>query len=334
MNTQRLGWFGILILLVLTVNGWCQPSTTKTTVIFDTDTNNELDDQHALAYLLFNGSRFTLSGVTVNATRGGGNIDEQYAEAVRVMKLCGFEKDLPIYKGANGSYPEILPSLGNPSYDGEDAVNFILSESRKINHLVVIAVGKLTNVALALKQDPSLAGRIRLVWLGSNFPEPGEYNLNNDTASVNAVIRSGVPLEIVTVRYGRQNGSDVVRVTKTDVERHLAGKGPTISTPVSGRHGGTFVRFGDYSMNLFDHVQYNGNPPSRALFDMVAVAVVKDPAWGVKKDIPAPALKDGKWVEQPGNPRKISLWEDFDKKKILEDFYRTMDRYQIIQLAD
>ena len=27
-------------------------------VIFDTDTNNEVDDQHALAYLLFNGNAF------------------------------------------------------------------------------------------------------------------------------------------------------------------------------------------------------------------------------------------------------------------------------------
>jgi hypothetical protein len=30
----------------------------KARVLFDTDANNEVDDQHALAYLLFNGKAF------------------------------------------------------------------------------------------------------------------------------------------------------------------------------------------------------------------------------------------------------------------------------------
>ena len=37
-------------------------------VIFDTDANNELDDQHALAYLLFSGNAFAVEGITVNST--------------------------------------------------------------------------------------------------------------------------------------------------------------------------------------------------------------------------------------------------------------------------
>ena len=35
-------------------------------VIFDTDANNELDDQHALAYLIFNADFFNIIGITVN----------------------------------------------------------------------------------------------------------------------------------------------------------------------------------------------------------------------------------------------------------------------------
>jgi hypothetical protein len=50
-------------------------------VILDTDANNELDDQHAIAYLLFNGQVFDVEGITVNRTReplricGGGRKD-------------------------------------------------------------------------------------------------------------------------------------------------------------------------------------------------------------------------------------------------------------------
>ena len=45
-----------------------QPAT-RIAVIVDTDANNELDDQHALAYVLLNGDTFKVEGVTVNATR-------------------------------------------------------------------------------------------------------------------------------------------------------------------------------------------------------------------------------------------------------------------------
>ena len=60
-------------------------------------------------------------------------------------------------------------------------------EKRK---LVLIAIGKLTNVALALEKAPAIAGKIRLVWLGSNYPEPGEYNLINDTSALQYLLHS------------------------------------------------------------------------------------------------------------------------------------------------
>ncbi len=40
----------------------------KLKVIYDTDANNELDDQHAQAYLLFNKETFDVKGIIVNAT--------------------------------------------------------------------------------------------------------------------------------------------------------------------------------------------------------------------------------------------------------------------------
>lgn len=88
-----------------------------------------------------------------------------------------------------------------------------------------------------------------------------------------------------------------------------------------GRHGGEFFTFGDYAANLFEHIEYYGNPPARALFDMAAVAIVKNPNWAVASNIPSPIMIDEKWVDQPNNARKILIWENFDKEKILADFY-------------
>lgn len=301
----------------------------KIRVIFDTDANNELDDQHALAYLLFSGDVFAVEGVTVNATHSGGPIDDQYAEARRVIQLCDLKEEIKLFKGANGSFSEIAPHIGNASFDGADAVNFIVGQAEKNDDrpLFLIAVGKLTNVALALKKEPSIASRVRVVWLGSNYPEPGEYNQDNDTTAMNYVLKSNCPFEMVTVRYGKPTGTDAVRATLDEIKTRMPGLGPRVGTPVEGRHGNSFETFGDYSVNLFEHINLHGDPPSRALFDMAAVAIVKDPTFAHAAEISCPILVDNQWVEQPDNPRKITVWENFDKERIMDDFYRTMEGY-------
>ncbi|HTU99485.1 MAG TPA: nucleoside hydrolase, partial [Luteitalea sp.] len=151
------------------------PAGQKIRVLVDTDANNELDDQHALAYALFNGDVFDVEGITVNTTRGGGNIDAQVAEARRVLTLCTLENTV-LKPGANGSFTQIRPHLGEATFDGADAVNFIIERAHAAaeSKLVLLPIGKLTNVALALVKDPSIASKVRIVWLGSNYPEKGE----------------------------------------------------------------------------------------------------------------------------------------------------------------
>jgi len=144
----------------------------KTRILFDTDANNELDDQHALAYLLFNGDDFDVEGITVNKTFSGGDIDQHYKEAERVVQLCGLEGMVDIYKGANGNFEEIKTKIEESTFDGDEAVNFIISTAKAASDrkLVLLPVGKLTNIALALYKDPSIAEHVRIVWLGSNYP--------------------------------------------------------------------------------------------------------------------------------------------------------------------
>ena len=105
----------------------------------------------------------------------------------------------------------------------------------------------------------------------------------------------------------------------------MPGKGPRVTDSVIGRHGGSFTCFGDYSLNLFEN--FPGHPDSRPLFDMAAVAIVKNPKWADPVEISAPIYKDGKWIDRPDNPRKIIIWENFDKEAIMKDFYNTMENY-------
>ena len=335
----------ILLTLALLITACCNDRQVteikKLPVIFDTDANNEVDDQHALAYLLFSGDYFIVEGVTVNATSSPAgstdksDVSDHYEEAKRVMQLCGgLYGKIPLKTGANGSFEEIKDHIDKPDFDGYEAVDFIIEQAMKERDqkLILLPVGKLTNIALALKKEPAIANKVRIVWLGSNYPDPGEHNQNWDIGSMNYILDLNVPFEMVTVRYGKPSGTAAVKVTKDQIIHRMRGKGPRISTPVVGRNGGEFYTWGDYSVNLFETYGMWGNPPGRALFDLAAVAVVKNPDWAQTREIPAPVYKDRTWVERPDNQRKITLWEWFDIYGIINDFFVTMDNYKLVAM--
>ncbi|MBI9060234.1 MAG: nucleoside hydrolase [Labilibaculum sp.] len=304
----------------------------RTRVLLDTDANNELDDQHAIAYMLFNGNIFDVEGITVNRTRGGGDLNEHFKEAERVINLCGLESKIKIFKGADKTFEGIKDDVKNETFDGSDAVNFIIerSNTKSDQKLVLLPVGKLTNIALALHKDPSIASKVRIVWLGSNYPEPGEYNQENDLSALEYILDLSIDFEIVTVRYGKSTGTAAVYATKEEIEKNMSGKGPQIKTLVVGRHGKSFNNFGDYSVNLFSNCDFYGDPPHRSLFDMAAVAIVKDSTWAIPIEIPTPKLVEGNWIDRPENSNKIIIWENFDKEKIMNDFYSTMENYVLV----
>ena len=279
--------------------------------------------------MLLNGDVFDVKGITVNATINGKGIQGHYDEAERIMQLCNLKDSLPLLNGAEANFKEISKDFNPDDYDGKDGVDFLLEQTKK-DTIIIVAVGKLTNIALALKKDPSFAERTKIVWLGSNYPEPGEYNQDNDTIAMNYVLNSKIPFEMVTVRYGKPSGTDAVAVTQKEVKAKMPGLGPKATEPITGRHGGTFETFGDYSVNLFTHIfdeahiAQNENS-SRPLFDMVALAVLKNKSWAETKGIPAPILIDNTWIERPDNNRKIIIWENFERDAILADFYATIE---------
>ena len=73
-----------------------------------------------------------------------------------------------------------------------------------------------------------------------------------------------------------------------------------------GRHGEAFRTFGDYSVNLFAHIEFDRTPPSRALYDVGAAAILKNPAWATRGQR-APALVGKHWEDRANNPRKIVI---------------------------
>jgi len=292
----------------------------KIPVIFDTDANNELDDQHALAYLIFNDDLFDIKGVTTNKTWNGGPVEEHTKEANRIVKLCHAEGKFPVISGANGYFDSLRHHLNDAQYDGKDAVDFIIKNARAMpegEKLLLLPVGKLTNIALALEKDPTIIPKVWVVWLGSNWPGPGEYNMDNDTTAVNPVIESGVELWICTVRGGTME----VKSTKSEIRERLAGKGKE-TEPIVGRHGGTYTRLGDYLVNLWDNV----GEEYRSLFDMAAVANVKNPDFAKETLVFEPRLIKGEWTTAGGKSDSVIFWRDYDVDAVMKDFWAVMEK--------
>ena len=298
----------------------CDTANDKIPVILDTDANNELDDQHAIAYMIFNDEIFDVKGITTNRTWGGGPVEEHSKEARRIVHLCGADDRIQVISGANSDYMSLKDSVYNPDFDGKKAVDFIIDQARQMpenEKLVLIPVGKLTNIALAFKKDPSIVSKVKVVWLGSNWPGPGEYNMENDTSAVNPVIESGVEMWVCTVAGGTME----VKTTRTEIRNRLGGQGKEVE-PIEGRHGGSFNRLGDYLVNLWENVKEE----SRSLFDMAAVATVKNSGWAEATVVHGPRLINGEWTADETAKDSVVFFRNYDVVGVMNDFWKTMEK--------
>ncbi|NIM47683.1 MAG: hypothetical protein GTO22_00205 [Gemmatimonadales bacterium] len=61
------------------------------------------------------------------------------------------------------------------------------------------------------------------------------------------------------------------------------------------------------------------------------VGIVKNPDWATPVEIPAPILDAGAWRDRPDRPRRILIWEDFDRDAILADFFATMREFVLAE---
>lgn len=83
------------------------------------------------------------------------------------MQLYNLKDSLPLRNGAEGDFKEFSKDFNPDDYDGKDGVDFILEKTKNAS-TIIVAIGKLTNIALALKKDPYFAEHTKIVWLGSN----------------------------------------------------------------------------------------------------------------------------------------------------------------------
>lgn len=182
----------------------------KIDVLIDSDVANEIDDQFAIAYALSRQDKLNVLGITIAPFRvdwqkgvsiRDGMIDSKN-EAYRLMRFFGLKhssEDPFVYLGCNGFLSE--------GYDGiNPAVNKIIELADKLESFYICCLGTLTNVAMALRMKPSIASKIKIVWLGTDHILLSEYNDTNyrkDVQAFNEIIASKVDLTVFPTYLAR-----------------------------------------------------------------------------------------------------------------------------------
>jgi purine nucleosidase len=251
-----------------------------TRVILDTDLamgapGSDIDDGFALALAVAD-PRLVLELVTTV----GGNTDVDSATRLsgELLALLG-HIEVPVVRGAAGPLnPRLRRDDRTPTqpddatagpYAASEIVRRVMAEP---GELTVVAIGPLTNLALALLLEPRVATAVReVVVMGGVYLAhtnvgrmPGEFNFWCDPDAAEVVLRSGTPLRLVGLDVTRQ-----VRLTRADADT-LAEGGAFGRLAAEHTHG--WIDFQERVKPLEELEQ-----GSCALHDPLAVAVVARP---------------------------------------------------------
>jgi inosine/uridine nucleosidase len=219
MNTRRARHIARVLLMAGFV-ARAASSEGATRVIIDADPGT--DD--ALAILLaLNSPELTVEAITVVA--GNATAPQGLTNALKLVSLAG-RTDVPVALGAQTPLLQTLVTaeshgpdgLGNVSLpaargraDSRFGPDLIIELVHKYPHEVtLVPIGPLTNVALALLKDPSIAGLVKEVVFmggaisGGNVDAVAEFNIYVDPEAAQIVFKGGWPLTMVGLEIGRK----------------------------------------------------------------------------------------------------------------------------------
>ena len=261
------------------------PPATCSSVVLDTDTYNEVDDQFALVHAMLSPDRIDLQAVYAapfynkRSTGPGDGMEKSYEEIQRLLKRLGRVPPGGVHKGSVSYLP--APDTPVESKAAADLVERAMNMDDEPLH--VVAIGAVTNVASALLMEPAILEKIVGVWLGGhslNWPSAREFNLSQDLAAARVLFDCGVP---------------VVHVPCLGVAEHLRTTLAELRECIGGAN-----RLADDLVEIFRGYRPDHFAWAKELWDVAATAWLVNPAWLPGYITPSPILTDQlTWSHDP-----------------------------------
>ena len=205
-------------------------------LIVDTDIGDDIDDAFAIRFLdeckeiELLGITTVYKNVSQRAKIAKKLTNRQYP--VHAGENKPLKKDVRLLTGEkieeNGliNIDHFSEAAKNEDYDGDDGVDFILSQLKKYpNEVSILAIGPLTNLAKAASKDTKAFSLIKnLVVMGGRFKEAvPEWNVETDPEAARIVFGSGVNTVLVPYDVTSLCGmsqEDVSAIRRADGEKN------------------------------------------------------------------------------------------------------------------
>jgi purine nucleosidase len=280
------------------------PESKKVRVIIDTDCKNEADDQYALVHAMMT-PKFKISGIIAAHYGRSGSMEKSYDEIVRVLDYMEIPGAVPVLKGADRAISsENTPVISEGS-------ELIIREALKDDPspLYVLFWGPLTDMASAYLCKPEIASKLNVIWIGgAAWPVGGpEFNLSNDIKAANVVMKSDIPVQMITIPAFRR-----VHVSLAELEYRVYPYGKI------GKY--LFQQLIDYNNAVADTNPWTTGE-GWCLGDSPTIGLLLNDHGYCCETHPAPLFSEDMYYIHGQNNRPIRVYQEIDARFVLEDFY-------------
>lgn len=278
----------------------------KVNIILDTDTYNECDDQFALSYLLKSQDKFNIEAITVAPYHHDNNISieegttKSYNEIIKICNWLNFDWNHKVFKGATDYRI-------NDYKEENDAVNKMIEIANKNDKTYILAIGAITNVALAIMKEPKIVDKIEVIWLGGHSflsKDNKEFNFKQDIQAVRTVFESKVKLTIIPCKNVASN----LRTSIYELEHFLKGKNELC----------------DYLCQRFYNDGVHGIQERRVIWDISVIAYMINRDWFETQEISCPDINDDTSYEVTKNNHKVTVVNYLNVDKIYKDLFKKL----------
>lgn len=277
-------------------------------VILDTDTYNECDDQFALSYMLKSQDVFNIEAITVapysnkNCTVPAG-IENSYNEVIKICNMLNYDSTNKVFKGSTDY-------ISNGYNENNDAINKIIEVALKNKKTYIMAIGALTNIALAIKNKPDIIEKIEIIWLGGNSflgKDNMEFNFKQDVQAVKIVFESKIKLTVIPCKNVASN----LRTSIYELNHYLKDKSNLCN----------------YLIDRFYNDGYHGIQERRVIWDISVIAFLINKSWFETQNISCPLINEDTTYSFTQARHPITFVGYLDVDKIFTDLFIRLGEY-------